>query len=174
MLALELLGLPDAGDADIDADHTRPRPEQRKRSTPPPTYVHTIAHQLGPLYHLPHGYLNAILLPYVLDLYVDGAAPRMAQLARACGLGRDGEDPRSLAMNLVVAIRQLNACVGILPTLLIEVFPRCLPTEKIAFFKDLGRGPEFSKLPFDQMIFTGSSGVGRAVMASAAADLSAP
>jgi alcohol dehydrogenase class IV len=80
-------------------------------------YVHAIAHQLGPLYHLPHGYLNAILLPYVLDFYVDGAAPRMAELARACGLGRDGEDPRSLAMNLVVAIRRLNASVGIPPML---------------------------------------------------------
>ena len=80
-------------------------------------YVHAIAHQLGPLYHLPHGYLNAILLPYVLDFYVDGAAPRMAELARACGLGRDDDDPRSLAMSLVVAIRQLNACVGIPPTI---------------------------------------------------------
>ncbi len=55
--------------------------------------------------------------------------------------------------------------------LLIEVFPRYLPTEKVAFFEDLGRGPEFSKLKFDHMIFTGSSGVGRAVMASAAANL---
>ena len=36
-------------------------------------YVHAIAHQLGPLYHLPHGYLNAILLPYVLDFSLDGA-----------------------------------------------------------------------------------------------------
>jgi alcohol dehydrogenase class IV len=80
-------------------------------------YVHAIAHQLGPLYHLPHGYLNAILLPYVLDFYVDGAASRMAELARACGLGRDGEDARSLAMSLVAAIRRLNACVGIPPTI---------------------------------------------------------
>ena len=80
-------------------------------------YVHAIAHQLGPLYHLPHGYLNAILLPYVLDFYVDGAASRMAELARACGLGQDGEDPRSLAMNLIVAIRGLNARVGIPPTI---------------------------------------------------------
>lgn len=37
-------------------------------------YVHAIAHQLGPLYHLPHGYLNAILLPHVLDFYVDNDA----------------------------------------------------------------------------------------------------
>ncbi|MDM7937196.1 MAG: coniferyl aldehyde dehydrogenase [Cyanobium sp. CZS 48M] len=60
---------------------------------------------------------------------------------------------------------------GHLARLLIEVFPRYVPTEKVAFFEDLGRGPEFSKLPFDHMLFTGSSGVGRAVMASAAANL---
>ncbi len=58
-----------------------------------------------------------------------------------------------------------------LARLLIEVFPRYLPPEKVAFFEDLGRGPEFSKLPFDHMLFTGSSGVGRAVMASAAENL---
>jgi alcohol dehydrogenase len=80
-------------------------------------YVHAIAHQLGPLYHLPHGHLNAILLPYVLDFYVDGAAPRMAELARACGLGHDGEDLRSLALSLIAAIRKLNASVGIPPTI---------------------------------------------------------
>ncbi len=85
-------------------------------------YVHAISHQLGPLYHLPHGYLNAILLPHVLDFYLDGAASRMAELARACGLGPgdedpQGEDPRSLAMSLIAAIRQLNASVGIPPTI---------------------------------------------------------
>ncbi len=58
-----------------------------------------------------------------------------------------------------------------LARLLIEVFPRYLPIEKIAFFEDLGRGPEFSKTPFDHMIFTGSGAVGRAVMASAATNL---
>lgn len=80
-------------------------------------YVHAIAHQLGPLYHLPHGHLNAILLPYVLDFYLDGAAPRMAELARACGLGQDGEDARSIAMSFIAAIRRLNVSVGIPPTI---------------------------------------------------------
>jgi alcohol dehydrogenase class IV len=80
-------------------------------------YVHAVAHQLGPLYHLPHGYLNAILLPYVLDFYMDGAASRMAELARACGLGQDGDDPRSLATSLIVAIRHLNARIGIPSTI---------------------------------------------------------
>jgi alcohol dehydrogenase class IV len=62
------------------------------------------------------------LLPYVLDFYVDGATSRMAELARACGLGPSGEnpaseDPRSLALSLVAAIRSLNASVGIPPTI---------------------------------------------------------
>jgi coniferyl-aldehyde dehydrogenase len=60
---------------------------------------------------------------------------------------------------------------GHLARLLIDVFPRYLPAEKVTFFEDLGRGPDFSKLPFDHMIFTGSGGVGRAVMAAAAANL---
>ena len=60
---------------------------------------------------------------------------------------------------------------GHLARLLIDVVPRYLPPEKVAFFEDLGRGPEFSTLPFDHMLFTGSSRVGRAVMASAAANL---
>jgi alcohol dehydrogenase class IV len=80
-------------------------------------YVHAIAHQLGPLYHLPHGHLNAVLLPYVLDFYLEGATPRLAELARACGLGRDGDDPRLLATSLIAAIRQLNASIGIPPTI---------------------------------------------------------
>jgi len=89
-------------------------------------YVHAIAHQLGPLYHLPHGYLNAILLPYVLDFYVDGAASRMSEFARACGLGRDGEDPRSLALSLIAAIRRLNASVGI-PTAIEQIADADVP-----------------------------------------------
>ncbi len=80
-------------------------------------YVHAIAHQLGPLYHLPHGYLNAILLPWVLDFYAEHSAARMAEFARACGLAQDGEDARAIATSLIVAIRRLNASIGIPPTI---------------------------------------------------------
>ena len=46
----------------------------------------------------------------------------MAELARACGLGPageapQGEDPRSLALSLIAAIRELNASIGIPPTI---------------------------------------------------------
>ena len=58
-----------------------------------------------------------------------------------------------------------------LSRLLVEIGPRYFPVEKLAFFDCGGRGPAFSALPFDHLVFTGSSGTGRAVMASAAANL---
>lgn len=80
-------------------------------------YVHAIAHQLGPLYHLPHGHLNAILLPRVLDFYADRSATTMAEFARACGLGRGGEGARAMATSLINGIRRLGARIGIPPAI---------------------------------------------------------
>jgi coniferyl-aldehyde dehydrogenase len=58
-----------------------------------------------------------------------------------------------------------------LSRLLVEISPLYLPPDKLTFFECGGRGPAFSSLPFDHLVFTGSSATGRAVMASAAANL---
>ena len=59
-----------------------------------------------------------------------------------------------------------------LAELLIAIAPKYFPQDKLAFFDDGGgRGPAFSLLPFDHLIFTGSGGTGRAVMAAAARNL---
>jgi coniferyl-aldehyde dehydrogenase len=59
-----------------------------------------------------------------------------------------------------------------LAALLIEKMPAYFPSEKLQFFDETGGvGIEFSKLPFDHLIFTGSGTTGRAVMAAAAANL---
>ncbi len=59
-----------------------------------------------------------------------------------------------------------------LAELLIELSPKYFPEAKLAFFDDHGgRGPAFSSLPFDHLMFTGSSATGRAVMANAARNL---
>ena len=59
-----------------------------------------------------------------------------------------------------------------LTRLLIEKIPAYFPPEKLQFFEEVGGvGIEFSKLPFDHMIFTGSGATGRAVMAAAAKNL---
>ena len=59
-----------------------------------------------------------------------------------------------------------------LAALLIELCPKYFAAEKLAFFDDGGgRGPAFSSLPFDHLLFTGSGTTGRAVMANAARNL---
>lgn len=59
-----------------------------------------------------------------------------------------------------------------LARLLTELTPGYFPPEKLQIFEDgNGRGPAFSSLPFDHLIFTGSGQTGRAVMANAAKNL---
>jgi coniferyl-aldehyde dehydrogenase len=59
-----------------------------------------------------------------------------------------------------------------LAKLLASLSPKYFPADKLMFFEDGGgRGPAFSALPFDHLMFTGSGQTGRAVMASAARNL---
>ncbi len=59
-----------------------------------------------------------------------------------------------------------------LARLLIEKMPAYFPPEKLQFFDETGGvGIEFTKLPFDHILFTGSSQTGRAVMTAAAQNL---
>jgi len=59
-----------------------------------------------------------------------------------------------------------------LSRLLIEISPRYFPEEKLMWFEETGGvGIEFSQIPFDLIMFTGSGQTGRAVMASAAKNL---
>ena len=71
-------------------------------------YVHAISHQMGGLYHLPHGLINAIVLPYVLDFSKTNCAHRLADLARASGLGKTGASDPELADALIAHIRKMN------------------------------------------------------------------
>jgi alcohol dehydrogenase class IV len=48
---------------------------------------HGISHALGGAFHVPHGRLNAILLPAVIGCNAEIAGSRYAQLARQAGIG---------------------------------------------------------------------------------------
>jgi coniferyl-aldehyde dehydrogenase len=59
-----------------------------------------------------------------------------------------------------------------LARLLMDRMPAYFPAEKLQFFDETGGvGAEFSRLPFDHLLFTGSGATGRAVMAAAAQNL---
>ena len=76
-------------------------------------YVHGMAHQLGALCHLPHGLANALFLPHVLDFYRDGAAPQMARISKAAGIGSPTDSDEILAAKLVERVRELSQAIGI-------------------------------------------------------------
>jgi len=59
-----------------------------------------------------------------------------------------------------------------LTRLLMRISPKYLPEDKLKFFEETGGvGIEFSRIPFDLLVFTGSGQTGRSVMASAAQNL---
>lgn len=59
-----------------------------------------------------------------------------------------------------------------LSQLLMRICPDYFPDDKLVFFEETGGvGIEFSKIPFDLLVFTGSCQTGKAVMASAAPNL---
>ncbi len=76
-------------------------------------YVHAIAHQLGGLYHLPHGYANAIVLPHVLQFSQHQCAERLAELAIAAEIGTPQMGATERAQALITHIRKMNAEMGI-------------------------------------------------------------
>ena len=68
---------------------------------------HAMAHALGGMFHVPHGRLNAILLPEVIDCNAHGAAAKYARLARQAGLGGSADTlgVRNLK-NALIRLRQ--------------------------------------------------------------------
>ena len=71
---------------------------------------HAMAHSLGGLFHVPHGRLNAILLPAVIGCNAGAAGMKYAQLARAAGLGGSADTiaVRNLRNGLIRLRRELN------------------------------------------------------------------
>lgn len=80
-------------------------------------YVHAVAHSLGGQYDLPHGLLNAILLPVVLEAYGDAVHAKLLDLARAANLVPPGVSPGEGAERFIGAVREMNRRFGIPETI---------------------------------------------------------
>ena len=63
---------------------------------------HAMAHSLGGLFHVPHGRLNAILLPSVVASNAHVAGTKYAELARFAGMGGSAD---------AIAVRNLKNCL---------------------------------------------------------------
>ncbi len=71
---------------------------------------HAMSHSLGGLFHVPHGRLNAILLPAVISTNAYVAGSRYAELARSAGMGGSADTIaiRNLKNGLIRLRRELN------------------------------------------------------------------
>lgn len=74
--------------------------------------VHAMSHQLGAIYDLPHGLCNAVLLPHVLQMYVDICPERLAKAAEALCLEHCGCKAEKAAQNVVNFIQGLSCRIG--------------------------------------------------------------
>ncbi len=71
---------------------------------------HAMSHSLGGMFHVPHGRLNAILLPAVVSCNAHAVGRKYAELARAAGMGgsADAIALRNLKNGLIRLRRELN------------------------------------------------------------------
>ena len=76
-------------------------------------YVHSMAHQLGGFYNLPHGVCNAILLPYVEKFNSVNTGDKLRKVAELLGENVDGLSVEEANAKAIEAIMKLSERVGI-------------------------------------------------------------
>ena len=84
--------------------------------------VHALSKPLS-AFHLPHGYANGILLPFVMEFNLPACAGKLARMARALGEGHREEGEQRLAELAVHRVKQLYASLG---------FPNKLDEEQVS------------------------------------------
>jgi 1,3-propanediol dehydrogenase len=75
--------------------------------------THAIAHQIGGALDLPHGLLNAILMPHVMRFNAETHADRYVDVASALGVATDRLDDVAAADRAIERVEELSRAVGI-------------------------------------------------------------
>lgn len=89
-------------------------------------YVHAVAHSLGGKYNLPHGLVNAVILPVVLQAYGDKIDHKLWQIAVYVGLARKATPKAVAAQKLIEKIDAMNEAMRI-PASLPEIQAKDIP-----------------------------------------------
>lgn len=75
--------------------------------------VHSLAHQLGSEYDIPHGVANAILLADVMEYNLSSNYDKFANIAKALGRDVENKSKEEAAYEAVLAVRELAEKVNI-------------------------------------------------------------
>lgn len=76
-------------------------------------YVHAVAHSLGGEYNVPHGFANAVLLPFVLEAYGETIHKKLYQLAAAAGIAEKDTPYEEAARRFICAVKNMKKRFGI-------------------------------------------------------------
>ncbi|MBD3948475.1 iron-containing alcohol dehydrogenase [Tuanshanicoccus lijuaniae] len=76
-------------------------------------YVHSMAHQLGAVYNLPHGVCCAMLLPIIERENAKRVPAAFRDVAKALGLNPEGKTDEECAAYAIAEIEKLSETVGI-------------------------------------------------------------
>lgn len=71
------------------------------------TIVHGMSRPIGALFHVPHGFSNALLLYQCLEYVMDGAVDRFAVLGREIGAADRGDSDELAAQKFIEAVKDI-------------------------------------------------------------------
>lgn len=63
--------------------------------------VHGISQTIGSIAHIPHGKANALLLPYVMEINIQGNLNKYAEIGRLLGSRKNGEEAAYEAVEIL-------------------------------------------------------------------------
>lgn len=71
-------------------------------------YIHAVAHSLGGQYGIPHGFANAVIMPYVLESYGKSAYEKLHRLGVIAGVSYSSDSDKVGAEKFIEAVKMLN------------------------------------------------------------------
>lgn len=75
--------------------------------------AHAISHAIGGKFSLPHGEINAILIPYVMDFNFIAAPRRFTEMAEFMGIDTRGLTQREAGNSVIQFVKELSLDIGI-------------------------------------------------------------
>jgi alcohol dehydrogenase class IV len=101
-------------------------------------YCHAVSHSLSGMYNTPHGFANAVLIPYVLEHYGKKIHKKLKELAIAANLCDKNTKEEEASEKFIQAVKDLNFKMNI-PNKIKDI--KTEDIKKLAYYADKEANP---------------------------------